>query len=312
MMMAPVQRVLRIATRSSALALAQAHQVRDALAALGVGGELVTYETVGDKRLDRPLNELGAKGLFTEELERDLRAGTVDLCVHSLKDLPTADPDGLAVVATPPREDPRDAFVAPAGSALRSLYDLPAGARVGTSSLRRRAQLAAARPDLQIVDLRGNVGTRLRKLDEGACDAAILAAAGLRRLGLHDRITALLDPPAWLSAPGQGAIAIQTRADDVAVRDIVARLDDAPTARAVRAERALLAALDGGCQVPIGAYVDGGTLHGLVASLDGRTVVRGDRAVDGDPAAAGAALAEQLRADGAAAILSALRPRGQA
>jgi hydroxymethylbilane synthase len=307
MMMTPIHRVLRIATRSSALALAQAHQIRDALAARGIGGELVTYETVGDKRLDRPLNELGAKGLFTEELERDLREGRVDLCVHSLKDLPTADPDGLAVVATPPREDPRDAFVAPAGSSLRSLQDLPAGARVGTSSLRRRAQLSALRPDLRIVDLRGNVGTRLRKLDAGECDGAILAAAGLRRLGLHERITALLDPPEWLSAPGQGAIAIQTRADDTAVREIVAQLDDAATARAVGAERALLAALDGGCQVPIGAYVDGDTLHGLVASLDGVTVVRGALPLGSDPLAAGVALADTLRQGGAASILSSLR-----
>jgi hydroxymethylbilane synthase len=307
MMMTPVQRVLRIATRSSALALAQAHQVRDALAARGVQGELVTYETVGDKRLDRPLNELGAKGLFTEELERDLRDGRVDLCVHSLKDLPTANPPGLAVVATPPREDPRDAFVAPAGSALRSLHDLPSGARVGTSSLRRRAQLSALRPDLHIVDLRGNVGTRLRKLDAGECDAAILAAAGLKRLGLTDRITALLDPPAWLSAPGQGAIAIQIRADDTEVLDVVSQLNDAATARAVGAERALLAALDGGCQVPIGAYVDGDTLHGLVASLDGGTVVRGDLPLGSDPLAAGATLADTLRHAGGAAILASLR-----
>jgi hydroxymethylbilane synthase len=309
-MMTLLCRTIRIATRSSALALAQAHQVRDALAALGIDCELTTYETVGDKRLDRPLNELGAKGLFTEELERDLREGRVDCCVHSLKDLPTANPPGLAVVATPLREDPRDAFVAPAGSALRSLLDLPTGARVGTSSLRRRAQLAALRPDLEIVDLRGNVGTRLRKLDEGACDGAILAAAGLRRLGLHERITALLDPPTWLSAPGQGAIAIQVRADDVEVRDIVTRLNDAGTARAVHAERAMLAALEGGCQVPIGAYVDGERLFGLIASLDGRVVIRGDVTLGEDPTATAVALAEQLRVGGGAAILDTLRTAG--
>jgi hydroxymethylbilane synthase len=308
MMMTTVQRTLRIATRSSDLALRQAEQVQRSLAAIGVAGELVKYETVGDKRLDKPLNELGAKGLFTEELESDLRAGRVDLCVHSLKDLPTASPEGLAVVATPPREDPRDALVAPAGSSIRSLADLPSGARVGTSSLRRRAQLAALRPDLTIVDLRGNVGTRLRKLDGGACDAAILAAAGLTRLGLADRITAFLGLPEWISAPGQGAIAIQVRAADVEVHDIVTRLNDAPTAAAVHAERALLAALEGGCQVPIGARVEGGVLYGIIASLDGTRVVRAERPVGDDGIAAGMALAETLRAAGGAEILSALRP----
>lgn len=303
-----IQRSLRIATRSSELALRQAEQVQASLAALGVAAELVRYETVGDKRLDRPLNELGAKGLFTEELESDLRAGRVDLCVHSLKDLPTASPDGLAVVATPPREDPRDALVAPAGSAVQALSDLPAGARVGTSSLRRRAQLAALRPDIVIVDLRGNVGTRLRKLDEGACDAAILAAAGLTRLGLAHRITAHLGLPEWVAAPGQGAIAIQVRADDVAVRDIVARLDDAATSAAVHAERALLAALEGGCQVPIGARAVDGVLYGIIASLDGTTVVRAQRAIGDDGIATGIALADTLRDSGGAAILAALKP----
>ncbi len=305
-MMMTVQRTLRIATRSSALALAQAEQVQRSLAAIGVRGELVTYETVGDKRLDKPLNELGAKGLFTEELESDLRAGRVDLCVHSLKDLPTASPVGLAVVATPPREDPRDALVAPAGSAVRTLADLPAGARVGTSSLRRRAQLAALRPDVVIVDLRGNVGTRLRKLDAGECDAAILAAAGLTRLGLADRITAVLDLPEWISAPGQGAIAIQVREDDVEVCDIVARLDHPPTSHAVHAERALLATLEGGCQVPIGARAHEGVLYGIIASLDGTQVIRAERALGTDGRADGAALAETLRAAGGAAILAAL------
>ncbi|HMS03377.1 MAG TPA: hydroxymethylbilane synthase, partial [Gemmatimonadaceae bacterium] len=200
--------VVRIGTRSSALAMAQAHQVAALLADLGARTELIEYTTIGDRILDRPLSAIGEKGLFTAELEADLRAGRTDCAVHSLKDLPTADPDGLTIVALLEREDPRDAFVARAGSDVRSLAELPHGAKVGTSSLRRRAQLLALRPDLEVCELRGNVGTRLRKLDEGQVDAALLAAAGLRRLGLADRITALMDPPDWLSAPGQGGIAV--------------------------------------------------------------------------------------------------------
>lgn len=304
--------VVRIGTRSSALAMAQAHQVAALLAGLGARTELVEYTTIGDRILDRPLSAIGEKGLFTAELEADLRAGRTDCAVHSLKDLPTADPDGLTVVALLEREDPRDAFVARAGSTVRSLAELPHGARVGTSSLRRRAQLLALRPDLEVCELRGNVGTRLRKLDEGQVDAALLAAAGLRRLGLADRITALMDPPAWLSAPGQGAIAVQARADDAPMRDLLAQLDHAPTRRAITAERALLATLEGGCQVPIGAAVverDGALmLHGCIADLGGRQVLRGEQPVgEADPSAAGVALAHALLANGASAILEDLR-----
>jgi hydroxymethylbilane synthase len=307
--------VVRIGTRSSALAMAQAHQVAALLAELGATSELTEYTTIGDRILDKPLSAIGEKGLFTAELEADLRAFRTDCAVHSLKDLPTADPEGLTVVALLEREDPRDAFVVTAGSTVTSLADLPHGARVGTSSLRRRAQLLALRPDLDIQELRGNVGTRLRKIDEGQVDAALLAAAGLKRLGLGDRIVSLLDPPQWLSAPGQGAIAVQARADDEPMRALLAQLDHAPTRRAITAERALLAALEGGCQVPIGAAVvtegDDLVLHACIADLSGRTVLRGSRVVSPDaPDAAGVALADELLAAGATEILDQLRATG--
>jgi hydroxymethylbilane synthase len=202
------------------------------------------------------------------------------------------------------------------GITARTLHELPHGARIGTSSLRRRAQLRALRPDLDVCELRGNVGTRLRKIDDGDVDAALLAAAGLRRLGLGDRIVALLDPPTWLSAPGQGAIAVQARVDDARMMQLLATLDHADTRAAVTCERALLAALEGGCQVPIGAAMlrhDGGaTLHGVIAALDGTRVVTGSMPVDlADPTAAGRALAAQLHRDGGAEILAALRTREQ-
>ncbi len=305
-------RTLKIGTRSSALALAQAHTVQAELAAIGVASELVTYTTIGDRRLDVALTAIGSKGLFTEELERDLRDGVTDLCVHSLKDLPTDDPDGLAVVAQLPREDSRDALVVRADVAGSLLQELPHGAIVGTSSLRRRAQLMALRPDCTVVDLRGNVGTRLSKLDNGLCHAAILAAAGLNRLGLSSRISSYLSAPEWLSAAGQGAIAIQVRKDDAPVTAIVARLNHQPTMDATSCERALLAALDGGCQVPIGSLMttsDGGrrVLHGLVAGLDGTPMLRASAAVGPDIVATAHALARQLRDQGAAAILAEAR-----
>ncbi len=306
--------VVRIGTRSSELALRQARQVAAMLAVNGVASELVTYTTIGDRVLDKPLSAIGEKGLFTAELEADLIAGRTDCAVHSLKDLPTADPEGLHLVALLEREDPRDALVVGPGVTARTLHELPHGARIGTSSLRRRAQLRALRPDLDVRELRGNVGTRLRKIDEGDVDAALLAAAGLRRLGLGDRIVALLDPPQWLSAPGQGAIAVQARVGDARMGAILASLDHADTRAAVTCERALLAALEGGCQVPIGAAMlrDGAsaTLHGVIAAIDGTQVVRGHMAVDlADPTAAGRALAAQLHRDGGADILSSLRPR---
>jgi hydroxymethylbilane synthase len=310
-------RTLNIGTRSSALALAQAHQVQAELKAIGVESELVTYTTVGDRRLDVALTAIGSKGLFTEELERDLRSGVTDLCVHSLKDLPTDDPDGLEVVAQLPREDSRDALIVRDDVSGALLHELPHGAIIGTSSLRRRAQLKALRPDCTVVDLRGNVGTRLSKLDGGLCHAAILAAAGLKRLGLAHRIRSYLDAPQWLSAAGQGAIAIQVRRGDAHVHDIVARLNHPATMDATTCERTLLAALDGGCQVPIGALmqVDASgarTLHGLVAGLDGTPMLRASCAVGNDVRSAAHGLAAQLQAAGAAAILADARAVGAA
>ena len=310
-------RPLKIGTRASALALAQAHTVQAELAALGVASELVTYTTIGDRRLDVALTAIGSKGLFTEELERDLRDGVTDLCVHSLKDLPTDEPDGLTVLAQLPREDSRDALVVRADVSGALLHELPKGAIVGTSSLRRRAQLKALRPDCTVVDLRGNVGTRLSKLDNGSCHAAILAAAGLNRLGLASRIRSYLSAPEWLSAAGQGAIAIQVRRDDVEVSAIVVRLNHEPTMIATNCERAFLAALDGGCQVPIGALMtesDGGrrVLRGLVAGLDGSPMLRASTVVGADYIASARALAAELQAAGAAAILAEARAVGAA
>jgi hydroxymethylbilane synthase len=307
--------VLRIGTRGSALALKQAHIVQAALAARGLAGELVTFTTTGDKRLDEPLSAIGAKGLFTTEIENALRRKKIDCAVHSLKDLATEPSPGLTIAAVLAREDPRDVLVLSSTARAVGLGDLPHGSRVGTSSLRRRAQLLALRPDLEVVELRGNVPTRLRKVDDGQVHAAILAAAGLHRLGATQHIAAYLDPPEWLPAPGQGAIAVQARRDDAPVIDALAALTHEPTMHAVRAERAFLAALEGGCQVPIGALVmdapgtpgDGGTLYGLIADLGGRRVIRGARVVGSDPDASGRALADELRGRGADDILTALR-----
>jgi hydroxymethylbilane synthase len=305
--------VVKIGTRSSELALRQARLVQGALEARGLVCELVTYRTVGDKRLDEPLSSIGAKGLFTKELETDLLRGKTQIAVHSLKDLPTDSPEGLVVAAVLEREDPRDALVVNGRILAQSLDDLPRGSRVGTSSLRRRAQLLAARPDLEVAELRGNVPTRLKKLDEGRVHAAILAAAGLHRLGARQHVTCYLEPPAWLPAAGQGAIAVQVRADDAPTRALADAMNDAPTMRAVVAERAFLAALEGGCQVPIGALAmpaaDGaGVLHGLIADIHGTRVVRGSIPLDpNDPALSGIRLANQLRGEGASEILEGLR-----
>lgn len=313
-MSAPGESVLRVGTRSSELALRQARQVQRVLEARGQRSELVTYTTIGDRRLDQPLSSIGAKGLFTAELEDDLRAGRVDCCVHSLKDLPTESPAGVAVVAVLEREDPRDALVLRGGARASGVHDLPHAAVVGTSSLRRRALLRAIRPDLRVVELRGNVPTRLRKVDEGQVQAAVLAAAGLHRLDAGHRIAAYLEPPLWLPAAGQGAIAIQVRAEAGPVRDLFAALNHEPTMRAVVAERAMLAALGGGCQVPIAALAvagrDGGTaLHGLVLDLEGARAVRGSEPLGAaaDAAEAGARLAATLLAQGAGEILRALQ-----
>jgi hydroxymethylbilane synthase len=302
-----------IATRASDLALRQARQVQQLLLARGVASELKTYRTVGDKRLDEPLSAIGAKGLFTKELEADLAHGKVSCCVHSLKDLPTEMPPPLEIAALLPREDPRDVLVVNGVVGAARLEELPSGCRVGTSSLRRRAQLHALRRDLEVVDLRGNVPTRIKKVADGHVHAAILAAAGLNRLGASQEIASYLEPPAWLPAAGQGAIAIQVRAGDVATHEIVAPLADRETTLATRAERAFLGALEGGCQVPIGALAtlagDGERrLYGFIASVDGRRVLRGDLPLDVDnPELTGVRLANELRHQGASDILAALR-----
>jgi hydroxymethylbilane synthase len=301
-----------IATRASELALRQARQVQRALESVGVVAELETYRTVGDKRLDQPLSAIGAKGLFTKELEHDLAAGKVQCCVHSLKDLPTEMPDGLEIVALLPREDPRDVLIVNAAIGASSLDELPPGTRVGTSSLRRRSQLLAARRDLEVVELRGNVPTRIKKVDDRLVDAAVLAAAGLHRLDMSQRITAYLDAPAWLPAAGQGAIAIQIRADDAETRALLAPLAHVETMIATRAERGFLAALEGGCQVPIGALVVGAdrerVLHGFIADVIGDRIVRGEVPLDADePEQCGARLANALRDRGATEILESLQ-----
>jgi len=304
--------VVRIGTRSSELALRQARMVEEALLARGIHSELVTFKTIGDKKLDQPLSEIGAKGLFTHELEVALAKNKIDCAVHSLKDLPTDSPDGLEIVALLEREDPRDALVVNRATGAEGLDDLPAGSRVGTSSLRRRAQLMARRPDLEVVELRGNVPTRLGKVESGQVHAAILAAAGLIRLEVSQRITMFFEPPEWLPAPGQGAIAIQARSGDPRMSALLSPLNDERTSLATRAERAFLAALDGGCQVPIGALVsaiDGRpTLYGMLADVSGTHIVRGSRPLSGEsPEATGEALAAGIRSRGGSSLLVELR-----
>jgi hydroxymethylbilane synthase len=274
-------RPLRIATRASELALFQANAVAAGLSAVGVASEIVPFHTKGDAIVDRPLAAIGDKGLFTRELEEALYAGAVDCCVHSLKDLPTTSPGGLTIGAHLTREDPRDVLIANPSLHVRSLVDIPYGARVGTSSPRRRWQLSDRRPDLEIVDLRGNVPTRIKKVMAGVVDVAILAAAGVRRLKLTEHIACSLDAPAWLPAPGQGVIAVQIRADDVVAREAIEQLNDRDAATAAIAERSVLAALEGGCQLPLGALLvadaqneSPAVLHAFLASPDSGAIVR--------------------------------------
>jgi hydroxymethylbilane synthase len=296
--------MLVIASRGSQLALWQAHWVQQRLADLGHETRIEIIKTTGDKITDVPLAKVGTKGLFTKEIEEALLDGRADLAVHSLKDLPTELPPGLVLAAVPAREDPRDAIVG------RRLSELPQAAKVGTSSLRRAAQLRHLRPDLEIESIRGNLDTRLRKLDEGRYEAIVLAAAGLKRLGWSDRIAELLAPEVMCSAVGQGALAIETRATG-AGHDACAALDHAATRAAVTAERAVLAALGGGCQVPIGAYatVTGARLRmvAVVASPDGSDLVRGtSEGPAADAARLGEALGTDLLARGARKILDAV------
>jgi hydroxymethylbilane synthase len=293
--------MLVIASRGSQLALWQARWVGGRLAAYGQEVRIHIIKTTGDKITDVPLAKVGTKGLFTKEIEEALLDGRADLAVHSLKDLPTELPEGLVLAAVPEREDPRDAIVG------KRLAELPRGARVGTSSLRRSAQLKKLRPDLAVESIRGNLDTRLRKLDEGQYDAILLAAAGLKRLGWEDRIAEILDPEAMCPAVGQGALAIETRAGS----DCAAALDDALTHVAVDAERAVLGSLGGGCQVPIGAHAtvenDRIRLLGVVAAPDGSEVIRAEASGPVSEAAAlGRALGSELLERGARAILDAV------
>jgi hydroxymethylbilane synthase len=266
---------IRIGTRGSALALAQAHETRARLmAAHGLpedGFEIVVISTSGDRIQDRPLSEAGGKGLFTKEIEEALLDRRIDLAVHSSKDMPTALPEGLELSAFLEREDVRDAFI---GRASARLLDLPQGARIGSSSLRRQALIRRARPDIDVVTFRGNVQTRLRKLDEGQVAGTLLAHAGLRRLGLADIVTELLPVERFPPAPGQGAICIETRIGDEKTRALVDAIGHAPTAAALACERAFLAALDGSCRTPIAglATIDGDRLSfaGTIITPDGR------------------------------------------
>jgi hydroxymethylbilane synthase len=303
-------RPLIIATRESALALWQAHHIRDRLMALhpGLEVELLGMTTQGDRILDVTLNKIGGKGLFVKELEQALQEGRADLAVHSLKDVPMVLPDGFALAAIGEREDPRDAFVS---NNYRQLSELPPGAVVGTSSLRRESQLRARYPHLDIQPLRGNVNTRLRKLDEGQYAAIILAAAGLKRLGFAARIAAILEPEQSLPAAGQGALGIEIRADRQDLQPLLAPLHHPDTAACVRAEREVSRQLGGSCQVPLGAYAimrEGELyLRGFVANPDGKTFLQAEASGGADdPEALGRKLAEALRAQGADAILSAL------
>jgi len=295
--------MLIIASRGSQLALWQAHWVKQQLAALGYPSRIDIVKTTGDKITDVPLAQVGAqvgaKGLFTKEIEEALLEGRADLAVHSLKDLPTELPAGLVLAATPAREDPRDALVG------KRLADLPAGAKVGTSSLRRAAQLRKIRPDLRIEPVRGNLDTRLRKLDQGRYDAIMLAAAGLKRLGWEDRIAEILSPDIVCPAVGQGALAIETGTTGLLACQ---KLNHAATHSAITAERALLAALGGGCQVPIGAYAtvtgDRLSIQAIVVSPNGVHLVR-DRSEGplADAQRIGRELGEALLAAGADRIL---------
>ncbi|MBM4139675.1 MAG: hydroxymethylbilane synthase [Nitrospira sp.] len=298
---------LILGTRGSKLALQQSQWFQGRLreVAPDVQVTLRKIQTSGDKIADVPLAKIGGKGLFVKEIEEALRAGEIDLAVHSMKDVPAQLPDGLEILCVPPREDARDALISRDGCRFK---DLPQGARIGTASLRRQAQLLNARPDLRIEMLRGNLDTRLRKLKDGQFDAIVLAAAGLHRLAWAQEITEYLDPVVSLPAIGQGALGIEGRSADHFVRGILDRLNDQPTGTTVTAERAFLSRLEGGCQVPIAAHAtlsDGQlTLDGLVASVDGKTIIREEiRGKIAEAHVLGVQLAERLLARGGDKIL---------
>ena len=301
------QRIIKIATRQSPLALWQAEYVAERLqkAHPGIKTELVKMLTKGDKILDAPLAKVGGKGLFVKELEQGMLEGRADIAVHSMKDVPVEFPEGLHLAVILPREDPCDAFVS---NQYNSLEALPANAKIGTSSLRRQCQIAERFPDMEILSLRGNVNTRLAKLDAGGYDAIILAAAGLKRLGFEERITQQLDSTISLPAIGQGAVGIECRIDDLEVNQLLAPLQDEDSTIRVRAERAMNERLKGGCQVPIAGYAtienDEITLRGLVASIDGQTILKSTMTLARSQAEElGIAIAEDLLDQGAQDLL---------
>lgn len=301
---------IRIATRKSPLAMWQAEHTAALLKRFhpGLEVEIIGMTTKGDQLLDSPLSKVGGKGLFVKELEQGMLEGTADIAVHSMKDVPVEFPDGLHLAVIMERENPYDAFVS---NTYASLAELPEGACVGTSSLRRQCQIADRRPDLRIESLRGNVNTRLAKLDAGNYDAIILAAAGLIRLGFESRVRSTIDPAVSLPAIGQGAIGIECRVDDERVHQLIAPLAHRDTSDRVLAERAMNARLNGGCQVPIGghAVLEGDQLHlkGLVGTTDGKRILRAEASGPREQAEAiGIKVAEDLLAQGADAILSAL------
>ncbi len=299
--MASARNTLTIGTRGSTLARWQANWVQARLAAAwpALQCELRLFQTSGDKTLDRPLPEIGGKGLFTKELENALCSDEIDIAVHSLKDLPIDDAAGLTIGAIGEREDPRDVLIS---RHYHTLAHLPRGAHVGTSSLRRSAQLLAARPDLKILSLRGNVDTRIRKAMQGEYDAIVLAAAGVLRLGFGSHIAEYLPFDVMLPAPGQGAVAVQCRADDRRTIDLLRPIDHASTRTAVTAERAFLQGLGGGCSAPVAAYAQENRLAGLIAAQDGQHVIRVSGEGD-DPLALGCQLAQQALSQGAGELL---------
>ena len=308
--MASSREKLVIGTRGSKLALWQSEYIKGLVEEItGLPVELKIIKTTGDKILDVPLAKVGGKGLFTKELEVELMAGTVDLCVHSMKDVPTELPEGLYISAMPKRVDPRDALVSGAGYSLESL---PQGAKVGTSSLRRIAQVRALRPDVEIVDVRGNLDTRMRKAENGELDVVILASAGITRMGWAERISSYIPTEQMVSAVGQGAIGIEIREDDEFMREVSSTICDPDTFDCVSAERVVMRKLEGGCQVPIGAYavLDGDTMRmdAIVGSVAGDRIIR--TSAEGpasDPIGLGETVVARLVEMGADEILSEIR-----
>lgn len=300
---------VKIGTRGSQLALYQANAVAAFLGSTGkeIEPEIVKIKTTGDKVLDSPLSKIGDKGLFTREIERALLDGEIDCAVHSLKDLPTELPDGLEIIAFSEREDVRDALIAQDGM---KLLELPKGSTVATGSLRRRSQLMNLRSDLNLVDIRGNLNTRLRKLEEEGYAGMMLAYAGIKRLGMADKVTEILPPSTMVPAVGQGIIAVEARQGDGRIKELMRGYNSPASQSAALAERAFLRKLEGGCQVPIGVYTSSRdkTLSGMVASLDGETLIK-DTVVlnETDPEKAGLELAERLLSLGADKILEEIR-----